>query len=78
MRNIKHVWYFSRPQPTTTDPYRTPATKELFETDSQKPLIGNTHIREEKNVKTKNCMLDYMTEIMGDSKGGRLLEAPMH
>ena len=25
-------------------------------------------IREEKNVKTKNCMLDYMTEIMEDAQ----------
>ena len=28
-------------QPTTTDPYRTPGTKEIFQTDPQKPLIGS-------------------------------------
>ena len=31
----------NRPQPTTTDPYRTPGTKEIFQTDPQKPLIGS-------------------------------------
>ena len=25
----------------TTDPYRTPGTKQIFQTDPQKPLIGS-------------------------------------
>ena len=25
----------------STDPYRTPGTKQIFETDPQKPLIGS-------------------------------------
>ena len=41
------IRFFSRPQPTTTDPYRTPGTKQIFETDSKKPLIGSlSHVVE--------------------------------
>ena len=32
VRNIK---------PTTTDPYRRSGTKQIFQTDPQKPLIGS-------------------------------------
>ena len=31
----------TRPQPTTTDPYRMPGIKQNFQTDPQKPLIGS-------------------------------------
>ena len=41
MWNIKHVWFLTRPQPTTTDPYRRSGTKQIFQTDPQKPLIGS-------------------------------------
>ena len=37
----KNNRFGSRPQPTSTDPYRTPGTKQIFETDPQKPLIRN-------------------------------------
>ena len=33
--------FLTRPQPTTTDPYRRSGTKQIFQTDPQKPLIGS-------------------------------------
>ena len=39
---ISNMFDFShRPNQTTTDPYRMPGTKQIFQTDPQKPLIGS-------------------------------------
>ena len=45
---ISNMFDFSHgPQPTSTDPYRTPGTKKMFQTDPQKPLIGSlSHVVE--------------------------------
>ena len=52
----------------TTDPYRTPGTKQIFETDYKKPLIGKlSHVVEHPhNVNMQRTGLTFMLREIFD------------